>query len=206
MDLKITTLARLPENTDRLFFVYFLDYGWDDELTQAMYANFDLLAGVAAENRSLLLSGLNRTEFANEVLSWHRINGEPADELLPAIMITDVEPRMVGNFADHEFGHFQHHSRSRSVWPERFLLIPLREVCRSAADVTALLQKLAADLRSGRPLSEFEIRRVEVKNANAASDMIVLQPNIAGIGIDLKEVFRWSKARLASLYSGGRQT
>jgi len=202
MGLKVTTLARLPAKTDRAFFVYFLDYGWDDELTGAMYANFDVFAGVAADNRSLLIAGLNRTEFANEVLSWHHVNSEPADELLPAIMVTDVEPHALAAASEFDFGAVRHHPRSRAAYPERFLLIPLREFCKTAADVTALLQALAEDLRSGRPLAGFEIRRIKAKGANAAADMVVLQPNVAGIGVDLKEIFKWSREKWESLSSG----
>lgn len=206
MGLKVTTLARLPEETGRAFFVYFLDYGWDDELTRAMYANFNALASVASENRGLFIAGLNRTEFANEVLSWHRVNSDSADELLPAIMVTDVEPRTLAGSNEFDFGSIRNHPRSRAAWPARFLLIPLREVCMTTADVTALLQVLAVDLRSGRSLSGFEIQRVKAKGANAAADMVVLQPNIAGIGVDLKEVFRWSREKWESLSSKGHRS
>lgn len=203
MGLKVTTLARLPESTERAFFVYFLDYGWDDELTRAMYENFDVLAEVTAENSSLLIAGLNRTEFANEVLSWHQINNDPADDLLPAIMVTDVEPRRLVGSHDFDFGPLHRRSISRTAYPEKFVIIPLREVCRTAADVTDLLQTLAADLRSGGPLSGFQIQRAKAKGPRAAADMLVLQPNVGGIGIDLKEVYRWSREKWQAL-SGSR--
>lgn len=92
MGLKVTTLARLPESTGWAFFVCFLDHGWNDELRRAMYENFDALAEMTAENRSSLIAGLHGTEFANEVLSSHRIDNDPAGDLLPAIIGTDVEP------------------------------------------------------------------------------------------------------------------
>ncbi|GIL01955.1 MAG: hypothetical protein BroJett030_18540 [Alphaproteobacteria bacterium] len=205
MGLKITTLARLPEKTDRAFFVYFLDYGWDDDLTRAMYENFDMLAEVAAENRGLLVAGLDRTEFANEVLSWHHVNNDPADDLLPAIMVTDVEPRLLADASGFDFGEVRQRPSSRTAYPERFVLIPLRDICNSAADVTELLQKLVTDLRSGRSLPDFEICRVKAKGPDAAANMVILQPNVGGIGVDLKEIYRWSKEKWQSLSAGGEK-
>lgn len=198
MGLKVTTIARLPEKTGRAFFVYFLDYGWDDDLTRAMYENFDAFAGITAENRSLLISGLNRTEFANEVLSWHHVNSEPADDLLPAIMITDIEPALLIGNDTFDFGPMKRRSSSGTTHPERFVLLPLREMCRTSADVTRLLQQIANDLKSGKTLSEFEIQRVKPKNETSVANMVVLQPNIAGVGVDLKEVLSWSREKWQS--------
>jgi len=206
MGLKVTTIARLPEKTGRAFFIYFLDYGWDDDLTRAMYENFDAFAGIAAESRSLLIAGLNRTEFANEVLSWHHINCEPADDLLPAIMITDIEPALLVGCDDFDFGPMKRRSNSGTTRPDRFILLPLREMCRTSADVTRLLQQIAHDLKSGRTLSEFEIQRVKPKSESSVADMVVLQPNIAGVGVDLKEVFCWSRAKWRSWGSRGKET
>ena len=191
MGLKVTTIKRLPEKTGRDFFIYFLDYGWDNELTDAMYRNFDAFAAIAAENRSLLIAGLNRSEFANEVLSWHQINHEPADHLLPAIMIADIEPTELANKTSFE--PLQHDKRPPPSNPERFVLIPLREICKTDADVTTLLQTIARNLKSGRVLSKFEIKRVKARGNSTPANMVVLQPNFAGLGVDLKEVFKWSR-------------
>ncbi len=205
MGLKITTITRLPPDTGRDFFIYFLDYGWDNELTDAMYANFDKLAAIASDNRSLLLMGLNRQEFANEVLSWHHINNDPADDLLPAILITDVEPQKLAQGSEPIFHETAHRGKRFGSHPEKFVLIPLRDFCTTQSDVTNLLNLLARDLVSGRTLSDFEVKRVKSREDGAAADMIVLQPNIAGIGVDLKEIWSWSKQKLAS-FSANRNT
>jgi hypothetical protein len=198
MGLKVTTIARLPEKTGRAFFVYFLDYGWEDDLTRAMYENFDVFAAIAAENRSLLIAGLNRIEFANEVLSWHHVNGQAAHDLLPAIMITDIEPALLTGQNSFDFGPLKHRPHSGATYPERFVLLPLREIGRTSGDVTQLLQQIANDLRSGKALSEFEIKSVKQKGETSAANMVVLQPNIGGLGVDLKEIFNWSREKWQS--------
>lgn len=199
----MTTLRPLPDKTGRDFSIYFLDYGWNDELTRAMYENFDTLPGVSADNRSLLIAGPNRTEFANEVLSWHHVNNDPADELLPAIMVTDVEPRLLASDISIDVGPIRRRPASKTAYPEKFILLPLRDVSRTAADVTALLQTLASDLRSGRALWGFEIGRVKAKGPDAAANMAIRQPNIGGVGIDLEEVCKLPKEKWQSLSSEG---
>lgn len=195
MGLKVTTIARLPIATDRDYFIYFLDYGWDEPLSQALYDNFERLASFAAENRSLVIAGLNRQEFANEVLSWHRVNGEDTENLLPAIMISDLEPRLLAETNEIGSGRHRRHDGSK---PERFLLVPLKQVCKNATDVTRLLGHIVDDIRMKRKLSEFEVKRIVDRSAQGLSEMIVLRPSLAGVGIDLKKVFELGSKYLSN--------
>ncbi|WP_439574445.1 hypothetical protein [Phreatobacter sp.] len=192
MGLKISTISRLPVTTDRDYFIYFLDYGWDEPLTRAMYNNFDQIAEFAAGNRTLVIAGLNRTEFANEVLSWHRVNGEDANELLPAIMITDCDPRLLAEAND---GGLSGRHRVNAK-PERFLLIPLAEHCKTETDVAQMFERIKRSIQTKTPLGSFEIVR-EVKRADSGlSDALILKPNLFGVGLDLNRIWQIGRERL----------
>ena len=43
------------------------------------------MAKIAAENKAVVIKGTVGSHFQNEVLSWHHINGEDANDLLPAL-------------------------------------------------------------------------------------------------------------------------
>jgi hypothetical protein len=186
MGLKVTTISRLPVATDRDYFIYFLDYGWDEPIVQALYANFERLASFAAEHRSLVITGLNRSEFANEVLSWHKVNGEDSADLLPAIMIADCDPRLLSQ--SNEFAS-QGFKNRKGVRPQRFVIIPLRKFCKSATDVITLLEQITADIKAKKPISHFEVNKVLDRTNEGLADVLVLRPSISGMGIDLKKAF-----------------
>jgi hypothetical protein len=201
MGLKITTISQLPEDTGRRIFIYFLDYGWDEPLTNAMYENFDRLSVVAANHGSLVMAGLCRQEFANEVLNWHHVNGLPADNLLPAIMITDCEPALLAKSG--EFGAHRHHGDGTTSYPERFVILPLREICSTPSDVARLLEKIAQDLKAGSALSDFEVTRLIDKSDGALADMLILKPNLFGVGIDLPKTFEVGRDKLKKKFKRG---
>lgn len=192
MGLKVSTISRLPAPQDRDYFIYFLDYGWDEPLSNAMYANFDRLAAFAADHRSLVIAGLHRQEFANEVLSWHRVNGDDANELLPALMITDADPQTLA--ATNEFAM----ARTRAAHPgvnevglSRFLIVPLRDVCKTPSDVTMIFEKLMRDISARNPISDFQVARTVDRTTEGLAEMLVLRPSVGGVGVDLKKVWEF---------------
>jgi hypothetical protein len=101
MGLKVHSLGELPPEASRGYFVYLLDYGWEEPLSRALRDNFDRMADAASRNDAAVLLGVGN-EFNDEVLSWHGVNGKPAGELLPAILITNKHPdefrRMTGSW------------------------------------------------------------------------------------------------------------
>jgi hypothetical protein len=198
MGLKVSTIARLPISTDRDYFVYFLDYGWEEPLSRAMYENFDKMAEIASENRGLIICGLHRQEFANEVLSWHGVNGESAEGILPAIMITDTEPRLVAD-SNRDFGRAGNRPAERNSI-QNMIVIPLKLLCNSPSDVADLLSKIARDMKDKKSISDFEVIKLVSKRDHGLADMVILKPSLAGIGIDLVKAFQlgkqyWSKIK-----------
>jgi hypothetical protein len=56
--------------------------------------NFDRMADLASRDNAVIITGTRGSEFNDEVLSWQRVNGQEADELLPAVLITTRHPSL----------------------------------------------------------------------------------------------------------------
>jgi hypothetical protein len=183
MGLKIHSLAELPEAVNRGYYVYLLDYGWEEPLGKALRNNFDRMAGVASRHNAAVLLGLG-DEFNDEVLSWHRINGEDADDLLPAVLITNKHP-----------AHFARMHGSWNRKKDHLVLIPLRGHCKNTTDVAALIDGIFRDIKAKKPLMNFSVASKHRGGiGRAIIDAVVLKPTVAGMGIDLKElVLRFTK-------------
>ncbi|HEX9928303.1 MAG TPA: hypothetical protein VGB02_07210 [Pyrinomonadaceae bacterium] len=189
MGLHIQSLKSIPENVQRDYFIYLLDYGWDEPLGEVLVRNFDKMAKVAAESNAVVIVGTDRVHFEDEVFSWHSINGEDAKQLLPAILITNRHP---SKFRES-------YGRSRTLMVEenlKFILIPLKKFCENTTDVVTLIDKLFRDIQSQKDLSEFSIEREMKKGiGRAIVDGIVLKPNIYGFGYDFNSIINFFKEK-----------
>jgi len=186
MGLHIKSLKNIPENVHRNYFIYLLDYGWHEPLGEALKSNFDKMANIAAENKAVVIVGTD-VHFEDEVFSWHSINGENANELLPAILITNRHP-----------SKFKESFRSdKSLLIEqdlKMILIPLRKFCNNTTEVVGLIDKIFRDIQSQKDLKDFAVEREMKKGiGNAIADGIILQPNISGIGYNFKELINYFK-------------
>jgi hypothetical protein len=182
MGLYVHSLGELPTNAERAYYIYVLDYGWDEPLGRALKENLQRMMDLASRNEAVVIKGLDSNHFDNEVFSWHGINGENPDELLPAILITTLHPRY--------FQEQNSKSYSREELDDKLLLIPLRKVCSSSDEVIVLIAKIFRDIAEKKELSDFSIQRLVKKKRGfrAFADALVLEPNISGIGIDLKKI------------------
>lgn len=95
MGLWVQSLENIPKKVKRDYFVYLLDYGWNEPLSEALTKNYEKMAEIAAENKAVVIRGTHRVHFEDEVLSWHNVNGENAEEILPAILITNRHPHKI---------------------------------------------------------------------------------------------------------------
>jgi hypothetical protein len=193
MGLKIHSLASLPEDIDLSYFIYLLDYGWEEPLSNVLRDNFDRLASFAAMNDSVVITGFAGQEFSNEVLSWHHVNGIDGQDVLPAIMITDTHPQ---RFA--ELNEFPMRWEGRHLRPadqrhhDRMVLIPLRGACRSATEVADLIEGIVHDIRNKTSIGGFAVdKRLRAGEEGALVDALVLRPSFGGVGIDLKMLGRF---------------
>lgn len=92
MGLMIYSLGDIPREAERDYFIYLLDFGWDEPIRDILIRNYDRMAEIAAGNNAVVIKGIVGAHFQNEVLSWHHINGEYANDLLPALLITNKHP------------------------------------------------------------------------------------------------------------------
>lgn len=196
MGLHVHSLNNIPMSENRDYLIYLLEYGWYEPLAEALNSNFFQMAGVAAQNRAVVIKGTEIAHFENEVFSWHHINNERGEDILPAVLITNAHPSY---FMQRCHGY----SRKRGLYREsidgelKLILIPLKKFCSNTTEVVSLIEKLFADIGAGKDLSEFKIAKETQKGVGSAIvDALILEPNISGMGINLKKLFSFfGKAR-----------
>jgi hypothetical protein len=94
MELKISTIAAIPQNVERSYYLYILDYyNWAEPIDNTLRNSFDKIAKFAAENDSVAIHGIPESHFYSELMSWESVNGIDSKELLPALMITTIHPQ-----------------------------------------------------------------------------------------------------------------
>ena len=176
----------------REYYVYLLDYGWDEPLGKAIRSNFERMAANASSNNAVVIQGVVGSHFEDEVLSWHSIDGQPGETILPAILITTRHP--------DEFRQFGRTWKSEGkIHDDRLLLIPLREVCKTATDVADIIDKIFRDIKGKQALADFEVAEKLTKGKKGALvDALILKPNYLGVGIDLNFIIDFFKKRKKS--------
>jgi hypothetical protein len=188
MGLTIHSLGELPLNVARGFYVYLLDYGWHEPIGDALRLNFDQMADLASRNDAVVFRGTS-VHFDDEVLSWHHVNGQDAQDILPAILITTRHPRLFydANLTKNE---------TYRITEDKLLLIPLRKICSNATDVARLVAKIFRDIKEKKALQEFEVaQELRRGEQGALTDALILRPSISGIGFDLKAIAKFFRGR-----------
>ncbi|EHQ26162.1 hypothetical protein [Mucilaginibacter paludis] len=195
MGLYVESLSNIPSDENvpagskKDYYIYLLDYGWDEPIGNALMENYAKMASLAANNRAVVIRGTNRVHFEDEVLSWHNINGEDAQELLPAILITNRNP--------HHFKPIFNTGDADPVENDlRLILIPLRKFCRNATEVVHLIERIFTDIKQQKALKDFKIATTVPKDGIfAMADMITLEPDDSGGQIPVESIKNY-------LYSG----
>jgi hypothetical protein len=161
-----------------------LDYGWDEPLGEAMMKNYTKMATIAAQNRAVVIRGTS-AHFEDEVFSWHHINGYNAENLLPAILITNRHPE---KFRDRYLAYEKIEAEKNL----KFILIPLRKCCTTTTDALVLVDKIFSDIQLQKDLDDFQVAK-EMKRGvgRAVADALILEPNVAGIGVNIKKIFQY---------------
>ncbi len=188
MGLMIHSLENIPISVRRDYFIYLLDYGWQEPISRALHDNFDRMAQLASKTKAVVIKGTELAHFQNEVLSWHHINNEDAEDLLPALLITNAHPSYFlekkENFSgkrnivrvDDEYGDL------------KLILVPFKRLCTNTGEVVSIIEKIFRNISEGKDLSNFKIAKTMKKGLGGAIvDAVVLEPNISGIGFDFKK-------------------
>lgn len=183
MGLYVHTLGEIPAAAERAYYIYLLDYGWKEPLGDAVRSNLQYMADLASRSNAVVIHGPRGVHFEDEVLSWHRVNGQDAEDILPAILVTTRHP---STFYD-SFGAKNRLEIDRNA----ILLIPLRKVCKTVDDVVFMVRHVFEDIKEKKMLREFKVAKTMRSGlAGALVDAVILQPKVGGVGFDLKKLFR----------------
>ena len=64
MGLKIHSIAEIPENASRSYYLYILDYyNWDEPIGNTLRNSFDKIAEFASRNDSVVIQGIGESHF-----------------------------------------------------------------------------------------------------------------------------------------------
>lgn len=203
MGLYVHSLGRLPTELEREYYLYILDYGWDEPLSGSLHHNFRRMADLAARNKSVIIAGTEPRPFADEIasvhfddekFSWQRVNGEAGDEVLPALMIATTHPsRFLMTFPN-----YRPTIGSKGAADDKLIILSLRGLCKSASDVTSLVERVFRDIAAGKALVDFEVAKEIIRNdAKNVSDAFILKPSLWGVGVDLRELLTRLQSRRA---------
>jgi hypothetical protein len=186
MGLKISTIAVIPENVSRSYYLYILDYyNWDEPIANTLRNSFDKIAKFASENDSVAIQGIPESHFYSELMSWEAINGIDPKDLLPALMITTIHPKYFLNANNKEI-------KGESIPEDKLVFIEIGKVCKTPQDVLKIIEKVFKDIKDKKEIKDFQIKK-ELKGGvgKVLNDAIILQPNFAGLGVNVNEIFRF---------------
>ena len=180
MGLMIHSLEEIPKNVERNYYIYLLDYGWDEPISNVLKNNFDKIADSASKSNSVFIKGTEGSHVDSEILSWHNINGEPGEDVLPSILITTMNPHL---FRELEF-------KSTKELKSKIILIPLRKCCSNSTEVILLIKKIFDDINKNMELKDFTVHKEMNKGIGKRFlDGVILKPSFQGIGFDFKAFF-----------------
>lgn len=181
MGLYIHSLEEFPVTAERGYYLYLLNGGWGGDLERALTENFQIIGDLASRSGAVAMMGSEGKHFQNEVFSWHHLNGQEAEELLPAVLITTIHPRRFLNEQDPFWS-----TASRS---DHLLLLPLRSHCKTADDVGSFIRKVFSDIREHKELKNFEVvRGMKPSTGKAILEGFILKPSFMGVGFDLRSL------------------
>ena len=192
MGLMIHSLEGLSEGHHRDYFIYLLDYGWEEPLSDALRKNFGKMADLASKKESavVIMSTEVGTHFSDEVLSWHSINDEDAnrEQLLPAILVTNRHPA--------EFRKRAIRENEEAEDNLKLILFPLKKHCKDTTEVVTLIQQIFTSIKLGKDLDNFGIAKVKKKGVGGAIvSSILLEPNFAGMGFSFNKLANYFKEK-----------
>lgn len=184
MGLKIHSIAEIPENVSRSYYIYVLDYyNWDEPIANTLRANFDRMAEFASKNDAVVIQPLGESHFYSELLSWESINGIKPEELLPAILVTTIHPKY---FLERD----NKQCLGEPIPEDKLIFLKLKDTCKQPSDVVALIEKIFTDIKNKKEISNFQVAKKQSAGVGRALvDALILEPNFSGIGVDLKKLF-----------------
>lgn len=192
MGLKIHSIAEIPENVSRSYYLYVLDYyNWDEPIGNTLRSNFDRMAEFASKNDAVVIQPVGESHFFSELLSWESLNGMKPEDVLPAIMITSIHPQY---FLERD----NQMTRNGSIPKDEIVFIQLKGICSQPTDVLKIIEQIFTDIKEKKEIKNFQVKKEQKAGVGGALvDSLILEPNFAGVGVDLKKVFSMFKRKNA---------
>lgn len=192
MGLMVHSLEGIPEEHHRDYFIYLLDYGWNEPLSDALTKNFSKMATLASEKKNavVIMRTNEGVHFSDEVLSWHHFNGNDTEreQLLPAILVTNRHPA--------EFRKRAIRENDKAESNLKMILFPLKKYCKNTTEVVALIQKIFSSIKLGKDLDNFGVVEERKKGIGGAlANSILLEPNFAGMGFSFNKFINYFKEK-----------
>ncbi|MGN6739604.1 hypothetical protein [Dyella sp.] len=188
MGLHISSISSLPLSEEREYYIYVLDYyNWDEPISNSLQSNAEKIASFCAANNAVMIKGLPDSHFYSEVLSWVKIDGQDPYLILPALLITTAHPKY---FID------ANERLPDGEIEDSLIFLKVRDLCKTPSDVIQLLEKIFVDIRMHKKIRDFAItKELRAKEHGALVDALILEPNIGGVGIDIKKLASWIASR-----------
>lgn len=197
MGLYVNSVSEIPLSETRSYYLYLLDYyNWDEPITNTLRNNSQRIASFCASNDAVMITGLPNSHFYSEVLSWEGINGQGVNTILPALLITTIPPKY---FIDADNMHLQTNKNySLNEISESLIFLKIRDICKQPDEVINLIEKILKDIKDRKKIQDFTITRELRKGEHGAFvDALILEPNISGLGINVKKLASWIKGRVS---------
>lgn len=72
------------------------------------------------------------------------------------------------------------------------VFIEIGKVCNTSLDVLKLIEKVFQDIKDKKEIKDFKVKK-ELKGGigKILNDTIILEPNIAGIGVNINNIFKF---------------
>ena len=190
MGLYVNSISELPLSESRAYYIYVLDYySWDEPISNTLKSNVERIAAFCSANDAVMVKGLPDSHFGSEVLSWVKINGQDPGLVLPALLITTIHP---------DYFMKPYNSESFEEIQESLIFLKIRDICTNPTDVVNLLEKIFNDIKDRRAIKDFAVAQEQRKGEHGAIvDALILEPNIAGIGVDIKKLVSWAKNKIS---------
>ena len=69
MGLMVHSLDEIPESVNRDYYIYLLDYGWKEPLSEVIIQNYTQIADISSKRNAVFISGTIGSHVNNEILS-----------------------------------------------------------------------------------------------------------------------------------------
>ncbi len=153
MGLKINTLAEIPDEVNKSYYIYILDYYyWDEPIENNLRDNFDKIAEFASNNDSIVIQRIRESHFYSELMSWESVNGIDPKKLLPALMITTIHPKY---FLDSDNKQI----KGEPILDDKLIFLKISEIRKNPLDVVKLLEKIFNDIREKKIIESYQVKK-----------------------------------------------